>query len=154
MSILIDTNILLRSVQPSHPMHAMALHAVELLLAGKEPLCITIQNVAEFWNSATRPVAQNGLGFTITRAAEDIGRLEYFFEILSESDASYAAWKTLVITNRVSGAQVHDARLAAIMKTNGIQKIVTFNVADLMRFSHVQAVHSQDVSLTTTGDAT
>jgi predicted nucleic acid-binding protein len=63
MPILIDTNILLRSVQPSHPMHAVAVRALETLLAGDEPLCIAIQNVAEFWNAATRPVAYNGLGF-------------------------------------------------------------------------------------------
>jgi len=65
MVVLIDTNVLLRVVQPSHPMHAVALRALERLLAGPEPLFIAVQNLAEFWNAATRPIAANGLGMTV-----------------------------------------------------------------------------------------
>lgn len=32
MPILIDTNLLLRSIQPSHPMHTSAVRAIELLV--------------------------------------------------------------------------------------------------------------------------
>src|ERR1039457_1140692 len=53
---------------------------------------------------------------------------------------SYAVWKALLTTRRVSGALVHDARMA-IMKTNGITKIVIFNVQDFIRFSEIEAVH-------------
>ncbi len=141
MPVLIDTNILLRAVQPSHPMHRVALRALETLLAREEPLFIAIQNVAEFWNAATRPLTNNGLGLTIEEAKEEIERLEGFFQILSESASSYAMWKTLVVTHRVSGAQVHDARLAALMRTNGLTKIVTFNVQDFTRFGEIEAVH-------------
>jgi hypothetical protein len=48
MAILIDTNVLLRAVQPSYPMHSIGLGAVEKLLAGNEPLYIAIQNVSSF----------------------------------------------------------------------------------------------------------
>jgi predicted nucleic acid-binding protein len=65
MPILIDTNILLRSVQPSHPMHAGAVRALEVLMKREEALAVALQNVAEFWNAATRPAINNGLGFTI-----------------------------------------------------------------------------------------
>jgi predicted nucleic acid-binding protein len=145
MAIFIDTNILLRAVQPSHPMHPVALRALETLLAGEESLFIAIQNVAEFWNAATRPIVHNGLGLTIEKAREEIQRLEGFFQILSESAGSYDAWKTLLITHRVSGAQVHDARLAAVMKTSGIRKIVTFNVHDFTRFADIEAVHPETI---------
>ncbi len=146
MAILIDTNILLRSVQPSDPMHPVALHALETLLAGEEPLVISIQNVAEFWNAATRPLTHNGLGFTIEKTKDEIDRLEGFFQILSESAGSYVAWKALVATHRVSGAQVHDARLVAVMKTNGIKKIVAFNVQDFTRFAEIEALHPGKIS--------
>jgi predicted nucleic acid-binding protein len=145
MSILIDTNILLRSVQPSHPMHPVALRALERLLTGTEPLYIAIQNVAEFWNAATRPLVHNGLGMTVGQAAEEVKRLEVFFQIISESAASYAEWKTLVTTHGVSGAQVHDARLAAVMKANAIAKIVTFNVPDFSRFAGIEAIHPDQI---------
>jgi len=145
MSILIDTNILLRSVQPSHPMHSVAVRALEVLLSDEEPLCIAIQNVAEFWNAATRPLAQNGLGFTVEQAKEEIDRIEDFFEILSESARSYAEWKALLTNKRISGVQVHDARLVSVMTTNSIGKIVTFNVQDFARFTDIEAIHPDQV---------
>jgi predicted nucleic acid-binding protein len=145
MATLVDTNILLRSVQPSHPMHAAAVRALEALLAKEEPLFLSIQNVAEFWNAATRPAAYNGLGYSHEQAREEIERLEGFFEILSESAASYAAWKELVTSAGVSGVQVHDARLAAVMKINGITRIVTFNVHDFKRFAGIEAIHPDNV---------
>jgi predicted nucleic acid-binding protein len=146
MPILIDTNVLLRSVQPSNPMHAAAVRALEVLMKREEALVITLQNVAEFWNAATRPVVHNGLGFTIEEAREELTRLEGFFRILTEDAASYAAWKTLLIANRVSGVQVHDARLVAVMKTYGIARIVTFNVSDFTRFAEIEAVHPDSIA--------
>lgn len=145
MSVLVDTNVLLRSVQPSHPMHAMAVRALAVLMEQEEPLAVTVQNVAEFWNAATRPVGNNGLGFTIEEVQEEVNKLEGFFEVLCENAASYAAWKTLLVTKRVSGVQVHDARLVAVMKDYGIPRIVTFNVSDFSRFPEIEAVHPDKI---------
>jgi predicted nucleic acid-binding protein len=145
MRILVDTNILLRAAQPSHPMHASAVHAMEILMEREEALVVAVQNIAEFWNAATRPAANNGLGFTIEETQEELARIEGFFEIISENMDSYDAWKTLVISNRVSGAKVHDARLAAVMKAYNISQIVTFNVGDFARFSGIEAVHPDKV---------
>ena len=75
----------------------------------EEALVVTVQNIAEFWSAATRPEANNGLGFTIEEARKELARIEGFFEIISENMDSYAAWKTLVISNRVSGVKIHDA---------------------------------------------
>jgi len=41
----------------------------------------------------------------------------------------------LVVTFNVSGVQVHDARLVALMKVNVISHILTFNVGDFARYS-------------------
>src|ERR1035437_2045224 len=146
MPILIDTNILLRSVQPLHPMHAGAVRALEVLMKREEALVIALQNVAEFWNAATRPAVNNGRGLTPEEAREELTKLEGFFQILTENAASYATWKTLLIANRVSGVQVHDARLVAVMKTYGIAQIVTFNVNDFARFSEIEAVHPDKIA--------
>jgi predicted nucleic acid-binding protein len=146
MSVLIHTNILLRSVQLAHPMHQTALRALERLLERPEPLYIAVQNVAEFWNVATRPQTLSGLGMTVEQAAEEVNRLEDFFEVVNESAASYAAWKVLLTTHRVSGAQVHDARLAAVMEATGIARIVTFNVQDFSRYAGIVAVHPEQIA--------
>jgi predicted nucleic acid-binding protein len=72
VSILIDTNVLLRSVQPEHPMHVSAVRALELLMERDEHLVVSIQNIAEFWNTATRPEANNGLGFSIEETLDEL----------------------------------------------------------------------------------
>ena len=146
MPTLIDTNVLLRSVQPSHSMHAVALAALENLMKKEEPLVITIQNVAEFWNVATRPENNNGLGFTIEETQMSVARLESFFQILGEDVTSYATWKTMLTNRRITGAQVPDARLAAVMKVHGIGRIVTFNISDFARFPEIEVVHPSEIN--------
>ena len=53
MALLIDTNVLLRSIQPSHAMHPKAVRALEVLINRKSVLTVTLQNLAELWNVAT-----------------------------------------------------------------------------------------------------
>jgi len=56
MSVFVDTNILLPSVQPSHSLHEAAVNSVASLIAAGTPLMVTPQIVAEFWNVPTRPI--------------------------------------------------------------------------------------------------
>jgi len=48
MPVLTDTNLLLRSVQPTHPMNAMAVRAIETMLRRGDDPVVTVQNMAEF----------------------------------------------------------------------------------------------------------
>jgi hypothetical protein len=70
MSILVDTNVLLRRVQSNHPEHGIAVESVARLLAAREVVYFTLQNISKFWNVATRPVARNGLGLSMALALE------------------------------------------------------------------------------------
>ena len=74
MSYLVDTNVLLRSSQRTHPMSAVADNAVSTLLTQGEILCVTPQNLIEFWAVATRPLANNGLELTIDQAQKEIAK--------------------------------------------------------------------------------
>ena len=67
MRILVDTNILLRSAQPNHALCPQATQAVTKLLRQKDSVFFCPQNIAEFWNVATRPAEANGLGFSTAR---------------------------------------------------------------------------------------
>jgi predicted nucleic acid-binding protein len=68
MSVFVDTNVLLRSVQPTHPLHGAAVRAIAALIRDNEPVVITPQIAVEFSNVATRPVEQNGLGWSHQQA--------------------------------------------------------------------------------------
>ena len=48
--------------------------------------------------------------------------------------AVFLEWRRLVVTFGVSGVQVHDARLVAAMKVNGVTHILTFNTSDFKRY--------------------
>jgi len=126
-------------------MHESAVLAIASLLAKGEKLYLSIQNVAEFWNAATRPATQNGLGLSHEEANDEINRLEGIFEIVSETLESYEEWKGLVLANRVTGVKVHDTRLVSLMMVLGITRIITLNVQDFKRFDGIEAIHPDDV---------
>ena len=81
------------------------------------------------------------MGFSIEEARDELIKLEEFFDVLHENPDSYAAWKDLLIENRVSGLQVHDARLVAVMKAYDIPQILTFNTSDFTRYSGINPIH-------------
>src|SRR5258708_31359394 len=131
MAILVDTNILLRSVQIHHPHYAVVEHAFSVLRTNNETLYVTVQNFIEFWAVVTRPAgSENGLGMTIEAVMQELAILKDLFTFLPEPIAIFKEWERLVTTYRVSGKNTHDARLVAAMKLNRISKILTFNVQD------------------------
>lgn len=141
MPYLIDTNILLRSVDLSHPMNVDVVNAINTLLSRPEQLHIVPQNLIEFWNVYTRPLEKNGLGRTVTEAEAEIKRLKTIFNLSLDTAAIYSVWEQLVITYSVKGINVHDARLVAAMLVHGLTHILTFNTKDFARYSQITVVH-------------
>ena len=137
MSILLDTNILTRLVQPSHPHHPVASAAVLSLQQRREELRVVSQNLYEFWVVATRPVTANGLGLPAPAATAMLDHFETLFHPLADPPDLYARWKALVTAHATSGKAGHDARLVATMQAHGIDRILTFNVGDFSRYPSV-----------------
>lgn len=134
MSVLVDTNVLLRRTQPAHENHAVAVESVARLLAVGESVHFTPQNIAEFWNVVTRPVANNGLGFSVARALAEVEKIERALTLLPDLPAMYGEWKRLVVQNGVQGVKVHDARLVAAMNVHNVRRILTFDTGDFARY--------------------
>jgi predicted nucleic acid-binding protein len=76
MSVLVDTNVLLRRLQPDHEHHALAIDSVAHLLSTGQHVYFTLQNISEFWNVMTRPVRANGLGFSPAFALGEVEKIE------------------------------------------------------------------------------
>jgi predicted nucleic acid-binding protein len=138
--ILADTNILLRSLDLKHPQCLIADEALLRLNGSGNQLCISPQNIIEFWTVATRPVGYNGLGMTAAQASADILTLQQYFSILPYKPETFGIWQTLVMKYQVIGKQAHDAHLVAFMQAHGIDKILTFNAADFNRFPNITAI--------------
>jgi predicted nucleic acid-binding protein len=142
VAYLIDTNVLLRSVDPNHPMYYDATNAISLLRNQGETLCIVPQNLIEFWNVYTRPANKNGLGHTAEESGEEIRRLKGFFTVMADTSNIYDQWERLVIQYQVKGVNVHDARLTAAMVVHKLTHILTFNIQDFNRYAgEITPVH-------------
>lgn len=140
MSVLVDTNVLLRRLEPLHDHYRHAVDATTRLIESAEPVHVTPQNVAEFWAAATRPVARNGLGLSAAAAAAEIDRIERVFAVLPDLPAIYFHWKRLVMTHEVIGNQIYDARLVAAMMAHGVGRILTFNAGDFGHYG-IEVMH-------------
>jgi predicted nucleic acid-binding protein len=129
-------------------MHPQAAGAVNTLLeSDDDEVCLSTQNLIEFWNVCTRPVERNGLGMTVEMTDASLTRLEGVFTVLPDSPAIYAQWRRLVRVHGVMGVNVHDTRLVAAMLVHGVTHILTFNTDDFRRFSEITAVHPSEITL-------
>lgn len=146
MTILVDTNILVRWAHRGAASRPQAIAAIRALRGRGEDLVASPQNWVEFWHVATRPVNVNGLGLDPVRVDQVAQRLERFFRLLPDDPSIHAEWRQLVVTFAARGRQVFDARLAAVMKAHGIDHILTFNTADFARYPGLVAVHPRDAA--------
>jgi predicted nucleic acid-binding protein len=146
MRVLLDSNILLRWVEPNEPDQLVVAAALERLALANAELCYTSQNLGEFWNTLTRPCNRNGYGLSPDQADRRAIPIEARLQLLPDTIAVHYEWRRLIVTHNVSGVQVHDARLVAAMHIHGVRRILTFNTKDFTRFTDIEAIHPLDLS--------
>ena len=137
MTALLDTNVLLRSVEPIHAHHPTAVRAVRDLIARGETLCVVPQVLYEFWVVATRPIRNGGLEWSPAATARVLAEFEQIYPLLIDPPDLYRRWRELVTTHGVSGKPAHDARLVAAMNCHSIPALLTFNTAGFKRFGGI-----------------
>lgn len=137
---LLDSNILLRSLDKAHPHHGIVRRAIPALMAEGALLHPAAQSLVEFWAVATRPTAVNGLGLTPALAQVEIANFKAAFTRLEDAPGIYPEWERLVTTYAVIGKQAHDARLVAAMHVFGLTHLLTFNVSDFRRYQTAEDI--------------
>lgn len=141
-----DTNILLRFLNRADPNYTAIRSAVRIAKLRGDEVVTAAQNIAEFWNTMTRPAtARGGYGFAAVDAEFRLRFIERHFRLLPDSPFAYAEWRRLVTTLGVSGVQVHDAKIAALMKTHRVTHIITLNKKDFVRYSGIIALKPQEI---------
>jgi len=144
-SFLVDTNILLRLVQPDSPEYGTIRQCTDRLWERGSDLFYTSQNLAEFWNVCTRPADRNGFGFSVAETDERATLIEAKFSFAADSEATHQEWRKIVVAAGISGIQVHDARMVAAMRVHGIANLLTLNVKDFRRFSDITVLSPDEV---------
>jgi len=143
---LVDTNVLLRGAQASHPMYGVVSNAVEILRTRHDDVYVIGQNLVEFWAVATRPIANNGLGVSISEAEQELIRLKLLFGILPDTPEVFDHWEKLVVEHQVIGKQAHDTRLVAAMLVHHLTHLLTFNDRDFKRFTEVTVRNPKEIT--------
>ena len=131
--ILLDTNILLRR-QDRGPGLRHGGYSGQHASRPGEVLCVVPQDVYEFWATATRPIAANGLGLSVPECQAQVVRIKRLFRFFPDLPTLFAEWEALVVTHACHGRASFDARLVAAMRPHGIARLLTLNRGDFTRF--------------------
>lgn len=125
--VLIDTNILLYSVNADSSDHQESLDCLDAVANGAERWCMTWSIVYEFLRVATHP--------RVFQSPLDLGKAYSFlsglfesntFCLLSETDEHSTVFRTcLNELPRLQGNILHDLHIAVIMREHAVQDIVT-----------------------------
>jgi predicted nucleic acid-binding protein len=150
---LLDTNVLLRAVNESHPQHQVAQRSVAALATRGDLLCITPQVIIEFWSVASRPTESNGgFGWDAARLRDEVQSLLDQFPLVEDGPRVFREWVRLTALYSISGKVVHDARLVAVIQASGLSGLVTFNTTDFKRYAGLEVIHPADAASLSGGE--
>ncbi len=146
MQILVDTGVLLRAFDSSSSHQRPILRALRVLWDKGDELLTSHQDIAEFWNVATRPSsARGGFGLKASEVEKQIAVIERLGGIIAFDHACYAEWRQILVAQKIIGVSVHDARLVAMMNCFQIANILTLNAADFQRYPDIVVWTPYDV---------
>ncbi|MBX3066986.1 MAG: type II toxin-antitoxin system VapC family toxin [Anaerolineae bacterium] len=151
VSIFLDTNILIRLVITSAPLHAEIREAVDRLWKDNLDLWISRQVVRELASVITRP--QTYLSpLNSVAAAEVIKSVPTRFFVADEDEKVAVTLLKLMEQYPMGGRQIHDANIVATMQVNEIKQLFTLNTADFARFSTIITILSLEDLLNNSAD--
>ena len=145
MRFLVDTNLLLRLVEPASPKRVVANQAILKQKAAGNEAVLVPQGLFEFWTVATRTTAANGLGYPADKVELLVEKFRREFPLLPDTPDLTDRWLDLVTRHSVTGVNSRDARLAAAMLTHGVTHLLTFNSRDFRRDRHVNVIDPQQL---------
>jgi toxin-antitoxin system PIN domain toxin len=132
--IAVDTNILVYAHREDSPWHERAYERIAKLAEGKSPWAIPWPCIHEFLAIATHPRIYS----PPSPHEAAIDQVEAWLEspslvLLSEQEGYWRALREIMESGRITGPQVHDARIAALCRVHGIRELWTAD-RDFSRF--------------------
>lgn len=130
----VDTNVLLRSIQATMPLHIEALTLITKARDDGYELWISRQVIREYIVQVTRPGVLT-LPFDAEQVAAKVRFIRAAFQIADETEAVTDQLIELIREFPTGGKQIHDANIVATMLVYGIDTLATQNIEDMKRFA-------------------
>ena len=136
--IAIDSNLLVYAHREDTPWHDIAYARIVELAEGQSLWAIPWPCIHEFLAIVTHPRIYS----PPTPLDQAIEQVEAWMEspslvLLSETEDYWTHFRLALVTGRISGPQIHDARVAALCKEHGVTELWTAD-RDFGRFPDVQ----------------
>jgi uncharacterized protein len=130
----VDTNILVYAHREESPWHDAAYRCLGRLAEGRAPWAIPWTCVHEFLAIVTHPRIYN----PPTPLKLALEQMDAWLEspslvLLLEGDGYWEELRSVLETGKISGAQVHDARIASLCRFHGVSELWTAD-RDFNRF--------------------
>jgi toxin-antitoxin system PIN domain toxin len=139
--ISVDTNILVYAHRTDAPFHDIAARRLRALAEGRAVWAIAWPCLHEFLAVVTHPrIFDPPTPLTIA-----LDTVEQWLEapslaLLGETELHWPELRRLVVTAKVSGPRVHDARVAAICRQHGVSELWSVD-RDFARFPELKVVN-------------
>lgn len=132
--IAVDTNILVACVRTEYPHHDKALERIRDLAEGSSAWALPWACAHEFLAVATNPRIFR-VPLSASQAADVIDALleSPTVRLIAEGSGYWETLRRLVTDGNISGAKIHDARIAAVCITHGVTELWTAD-RDFSRF--------------------
>lgn len=139
--IAVDSNILIYAHRKDAEWHAPAREKLAGLAQGRGAWAMPWPCIHEFLSIVTHP----RIFSPPTPLAAAIDQVEAWLEspslvLLTESDAHWRTLRETLIGGRIAGAQVHDARIAALCLQHGVKELWSAD-RDFGRFPSLAVVN-------------
>lgn len=130
----VDTNVLLRAIHTSMPLHTEAELLITTARQNDYELWVSRQVIREYIAQVTRPgLLAHPLDAAQIRAK--VNTIRATFRVADETDVVTDKLLELLEEFSTGGKQVHDANIVATMLVYNIDVLLTQNVDDLKRFA-------------------
>lgn len=139
--IAVDSNILVYAHREESDWHATAYAKLAELAEGRSAWAIPWPCIHEFLAIVTHPRIYS----PPTPLAAAIDQVEAWVEspslvLLTESDAHWRMLRETLVSGKIAGAQVHDARIAALCLQHGVKELWSAD-RDFGRFPNLTVVN-------------
>jgi toxin-antitoxin system PIN domain toxin len=139
--IAVDTNILVYAHRRDSEFHSVAAKQVKELAEGSSTWAIPWPCIHEFFATVTHPKIYSPSSTNEqARIQIDSWLASPSLALLGEPHNYWDALKRLLVTSKVTGPKVHDARIAALCALHGVRELWTAD-RDFGRFGNIRTTN-------------